>query len=443
MGAGVVGSTLAQQLAGPNNNIAVIERNSETAELINGKLDVFVVAGNGCYPEILVQAGIKTADMIIAVSPDDEANLVVCNIAEQFGVPKRIARIRAEEYTKTDSGISLEKTGVTLVVQPENEVVKYIMQLVELPGLTQTANLQSDSVCVRGYVLTENTRLANVLLRDIDKLEGYSPFLIVAVIREGNMIIPTGDVMLLPGDEIIAVLPRSSFESFKKLLGMELNKLNKVIVYGNSLTAERLVEALKTAARHVILVDPDETHGREVAAACDHVEVLHGDCTSADLLHDIRIKTADFFVAAGPDSEDNIMSALMAKAEGAGDVAAIRDDSRHINLFESMGLSHVVVPRKIMSEKILESIHMLPMDNILKLKNVDFGFANFDASAKSPVTGKPLKTLDKLFQKEIVVAAVIRNGEMIVPNGDTVIMAGDRTLVLCARQRMAAARKLF
>ena len=443
VGAGIVGFSLAEQLSSQQYHVSVIDSNVSLCQELNSKLDVFTVAGPGSSPSSLMSAGISNADMVIAVTPSDETNLLICNFAKQFGVAKRIARIRSDDYTQADSGISLESLGVTHVVEPEKEVVKSILQHIELPGSTQTANFQSDAVYLRGYKVTPDMPLANKTLREIDQIPGYLPMLVVAIIREGNVILPTGDARLLPDDEIIVIMPKESFASFRELINREERKLEKVIVFGDSLIAAHLVKALKGLVGRITLVDPNEEHGQSVAGKLDGVEVLHGDCTDTDILQEVHVKDTDFFIAAAKDSEDNIIACMLAKAEGAKEVIAIRDDSRHMELFESLGLDHVIIPKKITSEKIIESIHKLPIGGLLKLRNIDLEVTYFQAERNSRITGKPLRKLDKLFKKSIVISGVLRNGRMIIPNGDTVIKENDEVLVLCRHDHIEAVKRLF
>lgn len=442
VGTGIVGMSLAEQLSRQDYHVSVIDSDASLCREINGKLDVFTVTGSGTSPSVLKSAGIENADMVIAVTNSDESNLLVCNFAKQFSVPKRIARVRSNDYTQIDSGISLDALGVTHVIEPEKEVVKSILQYIEIPGLTQAANFQSDTVYLRGCKITSDMPLANMALREIDGIPGYAPMLVVVIIRDGHTVLPTGQAQLLPEDEIIVIMPKESFSSFRELINREKSILEKVIVFGDSFTAVNLVEALKGYADRIVLVDPNSEHGQSVAGKLDGVEVLNGDCTSVDVLQDIHVGNVDFFIAAGNDSEDNIMASLMAKAEGAKEVIAVRNDSRYLGLFGSLGLDHIINPREITSEKILESIHMLHIGGFLKLRNIDLEVIRFKAERNSRITGKPLRKLDMLFKKSIVISGVLRDGRMIVPNGDTVINENDEVLVVCGHENVGVLNRL-
>ncbi len=442
-GMGVVGSSLAEQLSNQDHKISAIEIDAVRCKATSGKLDMFTIPGSAIDPAVLKKAGIANADMIIAVTPVDEINLLVCHFAKQFGVPKRVARVSSRAFNHPGSGISLETLGVTQVVEPEREVVKSIMQHIELPGATQTANFQGDTVYLRGYRISADMPVADQPLRDIDKLPGYMPMRVAAIIRDRCAVLPTGDARLLPGDEMISVMPAASFSGFMSLVNREAAKLEKVVVFGDSLIAVHLAATLKHLVERVILVDPIEEHGMAAAYDLNGVEVLHGDCTDSDELQEIHVDNADFFIAATKDSEDNVMSALLAKAEGAKEVLAIRNDGRHSELFESLGLDHIISPKKITTDKIMETIHIAPIGRLLKLRNVDLEVLYFKAEKRSRVVGKPLRELNKLFKNSIVISGVVRNDQLLIPDGNTVILENDDVLVLCGHDGAKAAGRLF
>jgi len=336
----MVGYSLAKHFSGLDHNIAVIERDKARCEEIKNKLDVFVVEGKGSSPAALDEAGISSADLVIAVTPSDETNLLVCNFAMQNSVKKRIARIQSNVYTTNAENISLEKMGVTTVIEPEREVMKHILQYVELPDVLDTANFQSDNIYLRSHRVTEDMLIAHKTLSEIRQLAENAPILFVVIVRNGKSLPPTGTQTLLPGDEIVAIMPKDSFKTFRFLINRKASKMKKIVVSGDSLTAIHLAEALQPLCEQVILADPNMEHGRTAAAMLNGIDVFHIDCTNSDMLEEINISQVDCFIAAGKHQEYNIMSCLMAKAEGAGVVIALRDDIRYKRLFTSLGMDH-------------------------------------------------------------------------------------------------------
>ena len=443
VGAGMVGYSLAKYFSGLDHNITVIEKDKTLCENINSKLDVFVVEGEGSSPAALDEANISSADMVIAVTPSDETNLLVCNFAMQNGVQKRIARVKSDIFTADTPTISLEKLGVTSLIEPEREVMKRILQYVELPDVLETANFESDNVYLRGHRVNEDMPIANKTLAEIRKMAGPSPILFVVISRGGVSLPPTGDQKLLPGDEVVAIMAQESFPTFLSLINRKPIKMRKIVVSGDSLTAIHLAEALKPLCEQVVLADPDMEHGREAASALDGIEVFHIDCTSSGMLEEINIKNTDCFIAAGKYSEDNTMSCLMAKAEGARMVIALREDNRYEKLFTSLGVDHIVYPQEITLNAIIEKIQVGSIGAHLKLKTADIEILRLRARANSPVMGKSLRHLDSLFRKVIIIGCIIRGGSVIIPQGNTVIEEGDEIMILSRKENLDLVNKIF
>jgi trk system potassium uptake protein TrkA len=443
VGAGTVGVSLAKYLIKQHHFVSIIERDQALCNDINTKMDVFVVTGSGTRPSVLESAGIRNADMLIAVTPSDDTNLVLCNFARQYGVDKCIARIKSSEYFSPDSPVKLTELGVTHLIETEKEVVKNIMQYIEFPQATQTANFHSDSVYLRGFKVIENMQLANKTLIEIKQFTSVSPLLVVAIIRGNDTVLPTGDTKLLPGDEVIAMMPKESFKNFRKLVSSPDEKVSRVIVYGDSLTAIHLAQDLKNLAETINFIDPDIDHAKKAASVLKGLDVITGNCTNVDIFQEIRVQNADFFISVVEDDDDNIMSCLLAKAEGARKVIAVRNDQRHVDLFLSLGVDHIINPQNISTQKIIEDIKEVPIENHLKLKNGGIEVMRFKAGRNSRIIKKPLRDLQGLFKRSIIVGIILRDNDVFIPGGDTLINEGDEVFVLFNSENTQFVHKLF
>ena len=447
IGAGSVGLTLAEYLSDHKHHITLIDQDPDLCNNISGKLDVFTITGSGTNPSVLEKADIKNAHMVIAVTLSDDSNILCCNLAKQFGVEKRIARINSTYYSNTP--VSLQDLGVTHVIEPEKEIVNNIMQYIKLPGVTEAANFQSDNVYLRGYRISEDMPIANKTLLEITEIAptrdpvGSAQILVVLIIRDGKTIMPTGAEHIYPGDEIIAIMPNESLETFRKLLNKNENKLKKVVIFGDTLTAIHLAEGLEPLSERTLLVDPDNQHGRTAASLLNKTEVLSGNCTDVDMLQEINIKDTPFYIAVSGDSEDNIMSCLLAKAEGAKEVIALTTNERHTGLFQSLGIDRIVNPRKITVQKIIENIIKVPISTLLSIKNADIEVNRFIVGRKSSISGKPLRNIASLSRRSIIIGCVFHNDKVIIPSGQTIIHEKDEALVICPPKNLKLANKLF
>lgn len=443
VGAGDVGYSLAEHLSRQKHNIAVIEKAPALCDNINSKLDVITVNDNATDPRTLKQAGIRDADMVIAVTPNDETNLIICNFAMQYKVPQRIARIRSLKLNDPDSPVTFESIGVTHVIEPEMEVVENILKFVELPGVTEAENVQAGNVYLRGYRIRENMPIAGKTLIETNALTTSAHILIVLIIRDGKAILPRGTEVIHPGDEIIAIMRDESLPAFRQLINQPLEKLKKLVVSGDTLEAVELARQLNDFADRIVLVDPDENHARTAASELPDVEVLLGDCTSVEMLQEVRVRDLPFFIAAGNDPEDNIMSCLLAKAEGAKRTIAVSTNRRHNKLFLSLGIDYLINPNIITTQTIMRNIIKLPIASLLLLKSVNVLVTRFVIGSKSRVIDMPIKKIGSHLKRSIIIGSILRGTEQIIPSGETIIQENDEILVLSHPGDTKEVGKLF
>lgn len=443
VGAGKVGYSLAEYFSRLNHNITIIEKDKGLCEEINSKLDVFAIESVGSNPQALEEANIEKADLLIAVTPSDETNLLVCNFAMQNGVKRRIARVKSNLFTGDTGCVNISELGVTTLIEPEREVVKRLLQYVELPGVTETANLHNDSIYLRGYQVKADMPIAGKTLAEIGQMEFTQNILFVVIVRKGESIHPAGSETILPGDKIVAIMPKESFPAFLSLIGKKPAKMEKIIVSGDTLTAIHLAEALKPISEQVILANPDKEHGLMAASRLDGVDVFHVDSTNGEMLEEINIKETDCFIASGKHAEDNVMSCLLAKAEGAKMVIALREDKRYEGLFSVLGMDHIIYEQEITLDAIIEKIQMVSIGAHLKLKTSNLEILRLRIQDSNSVAGKSLKELEKVFKKSLTVGCVVRGDNFIIPSGDTVLEVNDYVLILSHKKDLPLVKKIF
>ena len=442
IGAGVLGIGLTEHLGRFNHEITLVERDAAIAAAAESRLDVMTVVGSGSNPSTLEQAGIRSADMIIAATPNDDVNLLACHFAMQYRVEMRIARVVSGGILDVPD-IDLGALGVTLAVETEKEIVKAAQSLVELPGLTEAADFLGGNVFLRGYRVESDMPICGKNLFEVRKLAGDAEMLIVAIIRGGDSIIPSGAEMLIVGDEFLTIMPRESYETYRALINRPVRKIKKVIVSGDTAMAVNISEAMAETTDRVLLLDADREHAETAAARLDKVEVLLGDATDTNFLQEVNVAGCDFYLAAGKDMEDNIMSCFLAKAEGTRRVIALRDDDRHFDRFLALGIDHVISPRLVTMQRIIESIQIAPIDSLLKLKDAGLSIVRAIVSKRNSAVGKPLSKLYNIFKKGTIVGAVVRDKAIIIPKGGTEIVAGDELIIICYEHNIPLINRIF
>jgi len=444
VGAGLVGSSIAQQLLLEGHDISVVEKDELLCSQLEEKQDMLVVRGSGSDPAHMMAAGIASADVLLAVTPNDEANIIACSIAMFHGVEQRVARLRNPEYFRNRSIFDIERLGVTRLIDPEVTVVDAICQFISTPEAIEAAAFESGKILLREYKVTAAMPVVGKSLREIREMSTDNSILVMTVVRDDKAIIPDGDLRVELDDEILTIFPASSRDAFMDLMGLPRRQTQKVVISGSSLTCFKLADRLRTRVEKVIWVSPDYAFGDWGAGQLDRVEVLHGDCTDEDLLREIHIENAGFFIAASKNTEHNVMSSLLAKAHHVRETITISDQPVNTNrLLKSIGIDHVINPRLTTAASIMDLIHRGRILNEIKLKDMDLEAVRVIASPGCRAGSGPLSHSWRPLARKAIVGAVIRDQELIIPTGETVFQPGDQALVITRTRSMPAIKKMF
>ena len=443
VGGGVVGSSLAQHLLKDDHKLALIEMDAGLCETLSQKLDVQILQGSGSSPENLRQAGVTGADMVVAVTPNDEVNLVVCALAAQHDVPQRIARLRSPEFTSENALVDLESLGVTSVIHPEKVMADQILQFVTTPHAVESANFEEGRVLLRGFTMREHMPMCGKTPSEIRQEIAPAVVLFAAIRRGRTGMIPTGNTRFEPGDIVYTLFPRDSLEPFLRLVGQEKKKSRKLIVTGDSYASVQVAERLEKSDHHVTFVSPDYKQAELIAGKFGSLEVIHGDCTEVDFLREINVDAASFFIALSDTDDYNIMSALLAKAEGAHEVVATTTETRHGRLFNSIGIDHVINPRLTAARAILDIIARGHIGAVVELSNIDIEAARYIVEDESDIVGTKVKNIAKKFKAGAIIGIIVRDNRIILPDGETVIQADDHIIVITHHKHLSTLSKLF
>lgn|GEM_PF-19389 len=443
VGAGLVGTSLAETLRQQGHDITVIDINISRCTYLSEKLDALIINGSGSDAKTLALAGIASADMIIAATPIDEVNLIACMIAKQYGVEHRISRIRSPMFGQRENALLPEHFGLTQVIYPETSTLNAILNIVETPGAVDAQDFQNRDVLLRSYVLSADMPITGRALAMLRADPAAAMLLVVAILREHEVIIPHGDTVLLPGDRPLFIFPRSALDDVLGLMGIDAHARRKAVVFGDTILAMNVARELEQTLASVILIDPDASHAAIAASQLTKGDVLHGSGDDADVLLEANIRFADFFIAATEQSDRNIFSCLLAKSEGAREVIAVVDDDKHLELFQSIGIDHVVNPKQLTAAGILNAIIPGSILSALHISKSDIEVLRLNVAKRSPVTGKALKQSWRKASGMSIVGAVLRGSDMLLPSGETVLQHGDIVLVFTRQAGIKRVRKLF
>jgi trk system potassium uptake protein TrkA len=268
-------------------------------------------------------------------------------------------------------------------------------------------------------------------------------FLVAAVLRDNKGIIPHGEFVVEEGDKVYGLFPRQAIGPFLRLVDKSPESVKRVVLTGNNLSTLELASAIQGKAPSVTYVDPDLSHAEGVAAKLDDVAVIHGDCTETDTLQEVDIRKTDFFVASSDEADYNMLSALLAKSEGAREAVAVSTEYRHDKLFHSIGIDHVINPRITAAREIMQIISRGHMSSVVRLGDAEIEAIRIIVPENSDVAGMPLKKVWKKLRRGALIGMILRNERMIIPDGESTIEPNDHVITIAYTKFLPAIRKLF
>ena len=441
VGAGAVGFNLARQLSKEGHDISVVERDLDLVKRITEKLDVSVASGSASSPAILEKAGIKNADMVLAVTDSDEINMVVCMLSHSYGVKTKIARIRNPEFTDEQSILSQNEFHIDHIVNPEKITINSILNIIGTPGSIYVADFTAGDILRRGFNVPADAPIAGKKLSELREIESTDSFLIVAIQRNEEMLIPKGDTQLMPNDNIFVLVAKEALPYFLPMVNRRADEVEKVIIYGVNRASLELAKKLEEQKIGVTMIEPDKEKTQQAATVLDKTIVLQGSALDIDLLKEASIDIADFFVALSENEQDNILSSLLAKRLGAKKAIVLTADPVFVPIINSLGMDIVINPRLITVGFILQHIRRGHALSVVKFHNSEAEAMELVAEEDSKIVGKPLREIS--FPQGSILGAIVREGVMQIPTGNTYINPGESVIVFALPNAIEKVQSLF
>ena len=441
VGAGVIGSNLAQYLTEENHEVFLIEQNEDTARKVHEKIDVKVVTGSGSDPEVLKQVPIDSADLVVAVTTSDEVNLIVCALAASLGAKRRIARVRNSSLSKELLRAGLSHFHVDEIINPEEVASHSIVKTIGTPGAREVADFADGRILLRSFEIPESSPLCNIKIEDVNPNDFPWPFLIIFIIRAGNVIIPKGSNTLKIGDRIYVLLPAGSLGEFLTFVNPTIRKPKKVVIYGASDIGIRVAQGLTPAIRELVLLDENTVLAENAAGILEGTRIINGSAADTDILNEAGIEAADAFIAVSPNDHSNLISAVLAKKMGAKITIIISQQADYMSIIDALNIDAIVNPRLLAVQQILSLVRGKGIHSMIKLLDCNAEVLEFVPEEGSPVTAAPLKKIS--FPKDSIVGAVAVGSDAFLANGETHIKAGERVIVFCQDNAVQKLQKLF
>ncbi|SVA63140.1 uncharacterized protein METZ01_LOCUS115994 [marine metagenome] len=440
VGAGIVGNNLAQELSEEGHDISIIDQDPEKIRRISETLDVMSVCGNACLPSILVKAGIRDMEMVIAVANKDETNLMVCSLASKFKVPKRFARLRSMEFAGSGQIFPHEELFVDQAINPGEIITDTVIKLLQTPGAVNVAEFAQGKVLLREFDLPENAPLTGKSIEELASISDLDLILIVAVVRGGKLIIPKPEDVLQTGDRIYTMVYKEFLPFLLPMLNKTVDEVKKIVIFSANRVSINLAKALEEIVKDVCIIEPSRETANKAAKELSKTLVHHGTGTDLDLFNDINMEDVDFFMALSDDDENNILAALLAKKYGARRALAITNDPEYLPILDSIGMDITINPRLIVVSTILKHLRKGGVISVFKLVE-DAEVMELVVDANSAIAGN--KVSDLKFPKDAMIGAILRQGEMMVPDEGLTILEGDSVIVVVLSSAIEKIEKLF
>lgn len=438
IGAGKVGFSLAQRLSEEGHDITVIEQDEERRNIVQTSLDVLTLSGNGASPQFLTEFGLLNTDLLVAVTDRDEVNMIACMAAKQVGIPRTIARVRNEEYAGKNQLEFNKALGIDLTINPEMVTAIEISRILLTPAALDVEDFGDGRVRLLEVRIREESPFVNVPLKS---LRLPPQILVVGILRQARMIIPHGTDSILPQDSVFFVGAQAAIEEFGEQFAEKKTKIQRVMIIGAGRIGRHLAKILDAVGMSIKVIEKSRERCNELAKSIDKGLVLCGDGTDIDLLMEEGVGETDAVVCVTADDKLNLLLALLAKDLGTQKTIVRVGRSEYMSLMGKVGVDVILSPRLLTAGVILRQVRQGEVVAISLLEGAKAEAMEIVISPKSSIIGRKLK--DARIPSNILIGALLRGEELIIPDGNTLLQAGDRAVIFTLPSSIKKISKIF
>ncbi|MCB9762391.1 MAG: Trk system potassium transporter TrkA [Alphaproteobacteria bacterium] len=437
VGMGQVGRHVVRALDQDGHHVVAIDSDPAVVESIEDEHDVATLVGYGASPSILRQAGCERADLMVAVTDNDEVNLVAALAARGMGTTRSIARVQGEEYCESGQGILYGLLGIDVVINPRILVAHELARIARSRGALDVLNLAGDRVEV---VKIELPSASKMLHKALANLNLPQEVLVAAVVRDGELFVPGGADVLLPGDRIYIIGKAGNMKVVQQQF-TGAREAARVCIIGGGVVGHMLARQLSESDVEVLVIEKHHRTAEDIKIDLPGVTVIHGDGTDVDVLEDEQVGSFDLVAAVTAEDEVNLMAGLVAKRVGAGKAAALVQRADYMDIYHQLGIDVVLSPRLVASENILRYVRQNQLQSLYMLEDGQAEVLELVAAADSRVVGTPISRLN--MPRGALLAAIVSRDKVTVPHGSDQIQAGDAVVILTRAATRPAVERLF
>ena len=445
VGAGSVGAAVCSQLAKEGHDITLVDSSSEAVAEISARCDVVGIEGNGANIGLLRKAGAEKADLLIAITSEDEVNILCCAAAKKLGTKNTVARVRNPEYSEL-MALMQNDMNLSLTINPELSVAKEIYKMLRFPSATKIDSFCRGRVEMAEFVVSEDSPICGISLNDL-RAKLNIRFLICAVLREGVAHIPSGYFSIQAGDVICFTVPDDEIAGFFKAIGAYKHPVRDVLIVGGGRTTYYLAELLRRRKIEFTVIEKNEQLCRELAEEYN-CTVVCKDGTKQDVLLEEGLESTDAFLALSAEDEENAIVSMYAKSCEANKVITMIKEISYIDLFKGVGLDSIVSPKFSTVAQILRYVRSMAstgdseIESLYKLMDEQVEALEF--LVKDDIEGLTDVKLKELKLKSgILIACIVHKDNVRIPSGDDSISRGDTVIIVTTTGQIKEIREIL
>ena len=446
-GAGKVGFSISKQLSSQGHSVTVIDQSSEDIKKINDTQDAKGIVGRASLPSVLENAGAENTDMIIAVTRNDETNMVVCQLASSlFNIPKKIARIRTKDFLEGKWNKLYNKSNIPIdvIISPEKEVAKSLFRRLEAPGALDNVPFAGNKVKMLEILIEKSCPIINTPLKNLT--EKYPNFKanIVGLQRKEKFQFLKKDDKLMEGDNVYVVVSSDQLNEILKAFGHEEKTSKKILIIGGGnigFHLAKMVEENFEGAR-VKIIEKDKIRAEEIATELTSSIVINGDALDEEILKEANLEESETVLALTNDDENNIMACVLAEKTGQTKrTIAIVNKSNYSLLQNSLNIDDLVDPRMTTVSRIMEHVHRGTIATVYSLLDGEYEFVEAKVLEKSELLNKKIK--ESNLPENIRIGAIVRKNQVIIPRSDFIFEKDDLVILLAKRDQLKEVEEIF
>ena len=452
-GAGRVGFTIAKLLSEQGHSITVIDQSSEDIQKINESLDVKAIVGKATYPSILEKANAVETDMIIAVTRNDEINMLICQIAFSiFNIPKKIARIRSQDYLnpKFTRVYNKENLPIDVIISPEIEIAKSIQRKLEAPGALDSVPFADNKIRLLEILINENCKLINIKLNDLTKKHPNLDANIIGIIRDEKFLIPKKNDDVKKNDKIYVIINSSQMSDTLEVFGHDEKVSKNILIVGGGNIGFNLAKNIEETldAARVKIIEKNKERAEFLASELNNTIVINGDALDEEVLVEANLQEAETVLALTNDDEDNLMVSVLvekfAKDQKDFDdkrTMALINKPNYSLLQSSLKIDDLIDPRMTTVSSILKHVHKGTIENAYTISNGEYEVIEAEIIESSELMNMEIKNLS--LPDELRIGAVLRDEKIIIPRSNFVFKKDDRVVFIVKKDSISFVENIF